>query len=320
MKKQFITEAVRMQKLAGILKENINLEELPLTSEIKQEVDNTIAKAIEDGEMEYLQQAGYWENDFEENLLMTFEDEFPNAYEISDTLHNYIQDKVYGGDKLDKNQNINSFEQLLDSIPKQKYFYIADLEYDTFFGPEADHSPVYDYSRFDAEEDGDLVDYFYDDIFNNELKGKPGVKGNNFNEFQSIDDEENDGENVKLLYDKITQIITDFKRYNYMGRKSAPKINENTMDNFNLKKFLVENKLTANSRIQESEEIKETIKEAFDTEFRDIRDMAYRDAERAIDNTDDSVINSDYYGHYVKEYLRAYESLTSQLIYQQNQQ
>ena len=90
MKKQFITEAVRMQKLAGILKENINLEELPLTSEIKQEVDNTIAKAIEDGEMEYLQQAGYWENDFEENLLMTFEDEFPNAYEISDTLHNYI--------------------------------------------------------------------------------------------------------------------------------------------------------------------------------------------------------------------------------------
>ena len=65
---------------------------------------------------------------------------------------------------------------------------------------------------------------------------------------------------------------------------------------------------------------KETIKEAFDTEFRDIRDRAYRDAEKAVNNTDDSVINNDYYGHYVKEYLRVYESLTSQLLYQQGQQ
>jgi hypothetical protein len=98
MKKQFIAEAKRFQKLAGIITENVNLEELPLTPKIKQEVDNTIAKAIEDEEMEYLQQAGYWENDFEENLLITFEDEFPNAYEISDALHNYIQNKVYGED------------------------------------------------------------------------------------------------------------------------------------------------------------------------------------------------------------------------------
>ena len=65
---------------------------------------------------------------------------------------------------------------------------------------------------FDLDEDGDLVDFFYDDIFNNELKGKPGIKGNNFNEFQTIDREENNGENVKLLYNKITQIITDYKK------------------------------------------------------------------------------------------------------------
>lgn len=65
---------------------------------------------------------------------------------------------------------------------------------------------------------------------------------------------------------------------------------------------------------------KENIKEAFDTEFRDIRDMAYRDAERAVNNTPDSVVNSDYYGHYVKEYLRTYESLTGDLLYRQGQQ
>lgn len=87
------------------------------------------------------------------------------------------------------------------------------------------------------------------------------------------------------------------------------------MKNFDLKKFLTENKMTSNSRMLNEDG---DVKEAFDTEFRDIRDRAYRDAERAVHNTDDSVINSDYYGHYVKEYLKTYESLTSQLIHQQS--
>lgn len=68
---------------------------LPLTDEIKQEVDDAIASAIEDGEMEYLQNVSYWENDFEDTLLMNFGDQYPNAYSISDELSNYIQDKVY---------------------------------------------------------------------------------------------------------------------------------------------------------------------------------------------------------------------------------
>ena len=113
---------------------------------------------------------------------------------------------------IEKSLNENSVSSLINNIPNKKYFYIADDEYDEFFGPDVSHSSTYDYSKFDLDEDGDLVDFFYDDIFNNELKGKPGIKGNNFNEFQTIDREENNGENVKLLYNKITQIITDYKK------------------------------------------------------------------------------------------------------------
>jgi hypothetical protein len=81
---------------SGNLKENEGADELPLTDEIKQDVDNAVERAIQDGEMEYLQDVGYWENDFEEYLLMTFEDQYPDVDKISDELHNYIQNKVYG--------------------------------------------------------------------------------------------------------------------------------------------------------------------------------------------------------------------------------
>jgi hypothetical protein len=109
----------------------------------------------------------------------------------------------------------SSFKQLLDAIPNKKYFYIADEQADTFFNPE-ENGPDYDYAGFDTD-DGDLVDYFYDDIFDNELKGKPGIEGNNFNEWQSTDREENptergSGENESLLYNKIKQIIIDYKK------------------------------------------------------------------------------------------------------------
>ena len=89
------------------------------------------------------------------------------------------------------------------------------------------------------------------------------------------------------------------------------------MEDFNLKKFLIENKMTTNSKMLNEHG---DVKEAFNTEFRDIRDMAYRDAEKAVHNTPDSVINSDYYGYYVKEYLKVYESLTGDLLYRQGQQ
>jgi len=117
--------------------------------------------------------------------------------------------------KLLKEDIQSSFKQLVDAIPNEKYFYIADEQADTFFNPE-ENGPDYNYAGFDDFSDGDLVDYFYDDIFNNELKGKPGVEGNNFNEWQSIDREENPtekggGKNEMLLYNKIKQIISDYK-------------------------------------------------------------------------------------------------------------
>lgn len=87
--KQFLAEG-------KMLKENEGVDELPLTDEIKQDVDTAVERAIQDGEMEYLQDVSYWENDFEEYLLMDYEDQYPDAYMISDELRNYIQDKVYG--------------------------------------------------------------------------------------------------------------------------------------------------------------------------------------------------------------------------------
>jgi hypothetical protein len=85
-----------------MLKENEGVDELPLTDEIKQDVDNAIERAIQDGEMEKLQTVGYWENDFEDALLMNYEDQHPDAYMISDELHNYIQNKVYGEENLNE--------------------------------------------------------------------------------------------------------------------------------------------------------------------------------------------------------------------------
>jgi hypothetical protein len=116
--------------------------------------------------------------------------------------------------KLLKEDTQSSFKQLLDAIPNKKYFYIADEQASTFFNPE-ENGPNYDWVGFDDYSDGDLVDYFYDDIFNNELKGKPGVEEDDFSEWQNKDFEENNGDNVSLLYQKIMQIIIDYKKLNF---------------------------------------------------------------------------------------------------------
>ena len=109
--------------------------------------------------------------------------------------------------KLLKEDTQSSFEQLLDNIPNEKY--IGELE-------DAENQ----YGKID---DSDLVDTLYDSIFDNELKGKPGVKGDNFNEFQDIDREENPkypedeysvGTNEIFLADKIRDIISDYRKSN----------------------------------------------------------------------------------------------------------
>ena len=114
----------------------------------------------------------------------------------------------------------NSVSQLINSIPNKKYFYLADEEADFWFDPEEVGSD-YNWTEFDWSNDGDLVDYFYDDIFNNELKGKPGVEGNNFNEWQDSEREKSNkpvGPNVTLLVNKIKSIITDYKKLNFSNQ------------------------------------------------------------------------------------------------------
>lgn len=90
-----------------------------------------------------------------------------------------------------------AFQRFIDSIPNEKYFYIFD---------EDDYSDV---------SGGDLVDLFYDPIFDNELKGKPGIEGNSYNEFQDIDQEDKEegeyyGRKTLILVDKIIDIITSY--------------------------------------------------------------------------------------------------------------
>ena len=103
--------------------------------------------------------------------------------------------------KLLKEDTQSSFEQLLDNIPNEKY--IRELE-DTE-------------NQYGEIDDSDLVDTLYDSIFDNELKGKPGIKGEDFGEFQDIEREENDGDIgplETLLIDKIRNIISDYRKLN----------------------------------------------------------------------------------------------------------
>jgi hypothetical protein len=91
------------------------------------------------------------------------------------------------------------FEVVLERIPNNKYFYILD-----------------NIGNIDEYDNSDLVDYFYDDIFNNELKNNSNALGDNFNEFQIIDRAQNPtgygtGKLEDMLYDKIHNIILDYK-------------------------------------------------------------------------------------------------------------
>ena len=120
--------------------------------------------------------------------------------------------------------NPQVFQNFLNRIPNEKYFSIADQEADYFFNEE-ELPKSYNWEDFDDDMDGDLVDYFYGPIFNNELKGKPGIEGNNFNEFQDIDAEKDKekegyfGRRTIMLVDKIRDIITAYKEKNSSSDK-----------------------------------------------------------------------------------------------------
>jgi len=123
--------------------------------------------------------------------------------------------------------NPTKFKRYLNRIPNEKYFYVADKEADTFFDPDK-NGPDYVWDKFDVDDenliDYDLVDYFYDPIFDNELKGKPGIEGDDFYDWSEIDRETNPkypddqysvGIRERMLVDKIKDIISDYKKKHF---------------------------------------------------------------------------------------------------------
>jgi hypothetical protein len=111
-----------------------------------------------------------------------------------------------------KNEKVN-FETLLSNINNGKYYYVC-YEHMVCYKHMGDDKNGWSigfdtFVRGECLWDGDLVDCFYDDIFNNELKGKNGIVGNNFNEWQAYDRENNNGKNESLLYSKIVKIICE---------------------------------------------------------------------------------------------------------------
>jgi hypothetical protein len=129
--------------------------------------------------------------------------------------------------KLNEAEDLSSpeaFQKFMNSIPNEKYFPIADEESDWFMDEER-LPESFNWEAFDDEWDGDLVDYFYDPIFDNELKGKPGIEANDFSEFQDIDREKDNeeegyfGRRTIMLVDKIRDIITAYKEKNSSSDK-----------------------------------------------------------------------------------------------------
>jgi hypothetical protein len=94
-----------------------------------------------------------------------------------------------------------NLEMVLNKIPSEKYFPILE-----------------DYEGEERWDDSDLVDTLYDPIFDNELKGKSGIKGNNFWDWIEIEREKIGGNETggigpleKLVIDKIWDIIKDYR-------------------------------------------------------------------------------------------------------------
>jgi len=88
------------------IKENQSNETgIPLTPEVKAYVDESLAELKASEDFEYLQDVGFFETEFEENTLLKFEDQYPNADNVSKEVHDYIQTKVYGDSNLNENES-----------------------------------------------------------------------------------------------------------------------------------------------------------------------------------------------------------------------
>ena len=93
-----------------------------------------------------------------------------------------------------------TFQRFMDSIPNEKYFYVF---------PDGEDITDDDY---DIADDVDLLQL---DIFDNELKGRPGIEGDGVYEFRDIDKEKNpdpygNGLRETILVDKVLDIIKSY--------------------------------------------------------------------------------------------------------------
>jgi hypothetical protein len=69
-------------------------DEIPLTSEIKSYIDDAIQSAKKDGELEDLINAGFFDTDIIDNILVEFDDEFPDADDVSQEVKDYIESQL----------------------------------------------------------------------------------------------------------------------------------------------------------------------------------------------------------------------------------
>ena len=77
------------------------IEEIPLSYEVKMWIDRQILEtkiASSEEEWENLQNVEYWEQDFVDEILVRFEEEYPDATNISQEVSDYIESKVYEDD------------------------------------------------------------------------------------------------------------------------------------------------------------------------------------------------------------------------------
>ena len=69
-------------------------DEIPLTSKIKAYIDDAIQSAKKDGELEDLINAGFFDTDIIDNILVEFDDEFPDADDVSQEVKDYIESQL----------------------------------------------------------------------------------------------------------------------------------------------------------------------------------------------------------------------------------
>ena len=139
-----------------------------------------------------------------------------------------------------KNEKM-SIEKLISNISNSKYYYVIDeqIKSDENNGWSNGWSIGFDDFCRDSLYDGDLVDCFYDVIFDNELKGNYGIVGNNFYEWQDYDRENNGdengcGKNEILVAQKIVKINNKIKIHKLLMKKNSRNHNKiNRQLNYN---------------------------------------------------------------------------------------